>query len=72
MSSKGTYYQFITNFNGDYIRGYMVSVDASDRFFNIIEPTFSNPVLSNKIKPVNKMICLSKDAVVCYYEIEEN
>ena len=72
MSSKGTYYQFVTNFNGDYIRGYMFSDNANEHFFNVNEPIFSNPILSSKITPVNKVIHLSKDAVVCYFETKEN
>ncbi len=72
MLSKGAYYQFVISFNGDYIRGYVVSDDASNPFFVINEPSFSSPILSSKIKPVNKTIQLSKNAVVCYFEISEN
>ena len=72
MSQNGTYYQFNLDFKGSYICGYMASTLEQDRYFKINKPTYSTPALTSKFKPINNQINLLKNAVVCYFEIDEN
>ena len=72
MSSKGTYYQFNTDFKGSYIRGYMASTPEQDRYFKIDEPTYSDSTLTDRFKSTKNQINLLKNVVVCYFEISEN
>lgn len=72
MSSKGTYYQFNLDFKGSYICGYVVSPTSQSDFFKINNPTYSDTTLSDRFKSKNDAINLSKNAVVCYFELNED
>ena len=69
MSAISDYYQFNLDFKGASVRGRRIT--ESDRFFVIQNPTFSFEAL-NGINPSGNTIHLSKDAVVCYFKIEND
>lgn len=69
MSATSDYYQFNLDFKGASVRGRRIT--ESDRFFVIQNPTFSFEAL-NGINPSDNTIHLSKDAVVCYFKIEND
>lgn len=62
-------YQFNLDFNGNYICGHKISEDAN--FFSIQDPVLHFSSIQ-EIKPVGNILCLSKNAVICYYKVAKD
>ena len=67
-----SYYQFTLSLDGkSYIRGELIN--TYEGFFIIKNPKLFGCSLSiDKTEPIDKIIKLSKNAVIYYFEIENN
>ena len=66
--SNDTCYQFNLSFDGNNIQGYILE---SDNDFIKIKIKRIN-MLRHNIKPINDIVYLSKNVIVCYFEISDN